>query len=62
MCGQLAGSPHQDSFAADPSIAVRRLDELGALLLRGVVEDIAQLMGVSRLTLYRYLKAIRPKD
>lgn len=42
--------------------AVRRLDELGAFLLRGAVEDIAQLMGVSRVTLYSYLNAIRPRD
>lgn len=40
--------------------AVRRLDELGAFLLRGAVEDIAQLMGVSRVTLYSYVNAIRP--
>ncbi len=42
--------------------AVRRLEELGAFLLRGAVEDIAQMMGVSRVTLYSYLNAIRPKD
>lgn len=41
-------------------IAVRRLDEQGAFLLRGAVEDIAQLLEVSRVTLYSYLNAIRP--
>jgi hypothetical protein len=41
--------------------AVRRLDERGAFLLRGAVEDIAQMMGVSRVTLYSYLNAIQPE-
>ena len=38
--------------------AVRRLDEQGAFLLRGAVEDIAGWMGVSKVTLYSYLNAI----
>lgn len=46
---------------SEKQAAVRRLDELGAFLLRGAVENIAQLMGVSRVTLYSYLNAIRPK-
>lgn len=44
----------------DKQVAVRRLDEMGAFLLRGAVEDVAALMGVSRVTLYTYLNTIRP--
>jgi len=38
--------------------AVRMLDEQGAFLLRGAVDDIADVMGVSRITIYNYLNAI----
>jgi len=38
--------------------AVQQLDERGAFLLRGSVDDVAETMGVSRVTLYAYLKAI----
>ncbi len=38
--------------------AVRMLDERGAFLLRGAVDDIAEVMGVSRITIYNYLNAI----
>ena len=37
---------------------VRMLDERGAFLLRGAVDDIARIMGVSRITIYNYLNAI----
>jgi predicted site-specific integrase-resolvase len=40
-------------------VAVRLLDERGAFLLRRSIEDIADLMGVSRITIYNYLNAIR---
>lgn len=43
---------------AQKQAAVRRLDEQGAFLLRGAVEDVAGWMGVSRVTLYSYLNAI----
>lgn len=43
----------------DKQIAVRLLDERGAFLLRRSIEDIADLMGVSRITIYNYLNAIR---
>lgn len=43
---------------AQKQAAVRRLDEHGAFLLRGAVEDVAQWMGVSKVTLYSYLNAI----
>ncbi len=56
-----AGRGLEEMDRAQKQLAVRRLDELGAFLLRGAVEDIAQLMGVSRVTLYSYLNAIRPE-
>ncbi len=37
---------------------VRQLHERGAFLLRGAVDDIAEVMGVSRITIYNYLNAI----
>jgi len=54
------GAALPDMSRAEKQAAVRRLDEHGAFLLRGAVDDIAQLMGVSRVTLYTYLNAIRP--
>ncbi|MFT5530573.1 MAG: hypothetical protein ACI91O_000586 [Candidatus Poriferisodalaceae bacterium] len=39
-------------------LAVRRLDEQGAFLLRGSVESVAAMMSVSKVTLYAYLNAI----
>jgi len=38
--------------------AVRMLHERGAFLLRGSVDDIADIMGVSRITIYNYLNAL----
>jgi len=43
---------------ADKQRVVRMLDERGAFLLRGAVDDIASAMGVSRITIYNYLNAI----
>lgn len=43
---------------ADKQRVVRMLDERGAFLLRGAVDDIANAMGVSRITIYNYLNAI----
>jgi len=37
---------------------VRRLDELGAFTLRRSVEDVAEVLGVSRFTVYNYLNAL----
>ena len=42
----------------DKQRAVRRLDEQGAFTLRRAVEDVADAMGVSRITVYNYLNAI----
>lgn len=38
--------------------AIRLLDERGAFVLRRAVDDIADAMGVSRITVYNYLNAI----
>jgi hypothetical protein len=43
---------------ADKQRAVRMLDERGAFILRRAVEDVADAMGVSRITVYNYLNAI----
>lgn len=39
--------------------AIRLLDERGAFLLRRSIDDVADLMGVSRITIYNYLNTIR---
>jgi hypothetical protein len=39
-------------------MAIRMLDERGAFVLRRAVEDIADVMGVSRITIYNYLNAL----
>lgn len=39
--------------------AIRMLDERGAFQLRKAIEDVAAMMGVSRITIYNYLNAIR---
>jgi uncharacterized protein YqgV (UPF0045/DUF77 family) len=43
---------------ADKQRVVRLLEEQGAFLLRGAVDDMARIMGVSRITIYNYLNAI----
>jgi HTH domain len=52
------GSSLPDMTRAQKQVAVRRLDEQGAFLLRGAVEDVAGWMGVSKVTLYNYLSVI----
>ncbi len=50
----------REGFNHDPAQenAVRLLDERGAFILRRAVEDVADAMGVSRITIYNYLNAI----
>lgn len=43
----------------DKQRAVRMLDEQGAFLLRKSIDDVADRMGVSRITIYNYLTAAR---
>lgn len=52
------GAKTEDWTRADKQRVVRLLDEQGAFLLRGAVDDMARIMGVSRITIYNYLNAI----
>ncbi len=47
-----------DLSREDKQKAIRVLDERGAFILRRAVEDVADVMGVSRITVYNYLNAI----
>ena len=53
------GSKLGDLDRVEKQIAVRLLDEKGAFLLRKAIEDVADVMGVSRITIYNYLNTIR---
>ena len=53
------GSKLADLDRVEKQVAVRLLDEKGAFLLRKSIEDVADLMGVSRITIYNYLNTIR---
>ena len=52
------GAPLPLLTREDKQRAVRLLDERGAFILRRAVEDVADAMGVSRITVYNYLNAI----
>ncbi len=52
------GTPSTQWTRAEKQQVVRMLDEHGAFLLRGAVDDMAKIMGVSRITIYNYLNAI----
>ncbi|MGI9597531.1 MAG: helix-turn-helix domain-containing protein [Acidimicrobiales bacterium] len=52
------GSSSVEWNRAEKQQVVRMLDEQGAFLLRGAVDDMARIMGVSRITIYNYLNAI----
>ena len=52
------GAPMPSLSREDKQRAVRLLDERGAFILRRAVEDVADAMGVSRITVYNYLNAI----
>jgi uncharacterized protein YqgV (UPF0045/DUF77 family) len=56
------GSESSEWNREDKQRVVRMLDERGAFLLRGAVDDIATAMGVSRITIYNYLNAINSSD
>ena len=51
------GGPLPKLSREQKQIAVRLLDERGAFILRRAVEDVADAMGVSRITVYNYLNA-----
>ena len=56
---QELGASLTDLDRTGKQVAVRLLDERGAFLVRRSIEDIADMMGVSRITIYNYLNAIR---
>ena len=53
------GAPLRELDRTRKQMAIRLLDERGAFLLRRSIEDIAEMLGVSRITIYNYLNAIR---
>ncbi len=53
------GAPLGALDRVEKQVAVRMLDEQGAFLLRKSIEYVADVMGVSRITIYNYLNAIR---
>ena len=63
----IAGVEHQLGGALatlsrdDKQRAVRMLEERGAFQIRKSIEDTADAMGVSRITVYNYLNAIRDR-
>lgn len=55
----LMGGKLGDLSRENKQAAVRILDEQGVFLIRKSVETVAKAMGVSRITIYNYLNAIR---
>lgn len=58
MAEREIGRPASEWNRAEKQRVVRMLDERGVFQLRGVVEDIAEIMRVSRITIYNYLNAL----
>jgi predicted transcriptional regulator YheO len=52
------GGRLSDLSREDKQRAIRLLDDQGAFILRRAVEDVADAMCVSRITVYNYLNAI----
>ena len=52
------GGSLRDLSRNDKQRAIRMLDDRGAFILRRAVEDVADAMSVSRITVYNYLNAI----
>lgn len=52
------GGSLKDLSRIDKQTAIRLLDERGAFILRRAVEDVADAMGVSRITVYNYLNSL----
>ena len=53
------GGKLADLGRVEKQVAVRLLDERGAFRLRKSIEEVADLMSVSRITIYNYLNTIR---
>jgi uncharacterized protein YqgV (UPF0045/DUF77 family) len=59
---QELGAPLSELSREGKQEAARLLDERGTFELRNSVEEVAGRMGVSRMTLYNYLGAVRRAD
>ena len=44
---------------AEKSDLIRKLDRAGVFMIKGSVEYLAKVFGVSRYTIYSYLKEVR---
>lgn len=55
----ILGGSLSELSRVDKQRAVRLLDERGAFSIRNAVDDIADVIGVSRVTVYNYLKVTR---
>ncbi len=55
------GSALADLDREDKQRAIRMLEERGAFRLRKSIEDVAAVMGVSRITVYNYLNATKDR-
>lgn len=53
------GAPLGELERVDKQRAVRMLEEQGAFQLRKSIEEIADVMGVSRITIYNYLNTVK---
>jgi predicted transcriptional regulator YheO len=53
------GGRLRDLSREEKQRAIHRLEERGAFALRKSVEDIADAMGVSRMTVYTYLETMQ---
>jgi predicted transcriptional regulator YheO len=53
------GAPLGALSREDKQRAVRMLEDRGAFVLRRSVEDVADALGVSRITVYNYLNLMR---
>ncbi len=53
------GKPFARLDREEKQAAIRLLDDRGAFVLRRSIDEVAEAMGVSRITIYNYLNAIR---
>ena len=56
------GAPLADLDRVEKQHAVRMLEEKGAFQLRRSIDEVADLMGVSRITIYNYLNTVRDAE
>ncbi len=56
------GRPLADLDRVGKQQAVRMLEEMGAFQLRRSIDEVADLMGVSRITIYNYLNTVREAE